>query len=332
MADHGRDAGAGNKTGPPDFSSQREATTHGHQVRSEAWGPPLGSTTIIADPFKVTTRRRRSDEERDFVNEVLSVIAALPLKDPTRTCDGTRWWDVGKGYLVIEHIAQHAGRGGNYWLGALMRAKYEELPMLVIDEAAEDIDAYIKDEHGIAAHSAFLYDVSEQTLWLQRAKGVAGRMMVEDYLRDKSNMFIKLIQVLRQDATKKALSLDMVREIHLGVDPDTDDSFTDVFDQFGNLNAGRIDIRIAPHRGRGLAHAAKAFVRRLTKAVDNEELGLELAKVKGRYDVSDQEDELIDLLNPRGIFATQIPSARSQDPKRLMTAMRSIWLQYKDAV
>lgn len=288
---------------------------------------------LIADPFQIQVKK-----DVDFTVDVLERVFAMSDDWDNKNNSGSRWLDYSDSWLFLDNLKRHRtqdkrGRATqDYFLGSLLRARTEELPVQVGRNGVSPLQ--IPSDEGIGEHLAFLWDPERSMLWLQRERNV-GRIALMYYLRSLSGNAAGIIPVFQSDAPARAKKVKDVKRIEftylIAEQSHSPRGFFSFINKLEGYGAARIEVRVKPVRGAYLDPSARQAVREIAEEVEQGTGIVEKAKVWG--DISDDEANVfIDLLRQRGEFTTGISRQKSRDPGRLMQAVRNIWLTHRDEV
>lgn len=281
---------------------------------------------VKADPYDIEL-----ENGKDFATDVLAVIQALPRQ--YEDGEPSRWWDIGDGWLLVDHLER---KGGQYprWEGTFLRVRNEDLPNRSGPRGITDLD--LDDDEGLGEHIAFLYDEKTNLLWFQRDKRIVGKLLCMDYLRKMSGTSFAHSMRLREDAVRRARRLKVVRRVELGYLTDDMRNATGPLAKGLRLlmgyGAARIDVILTPSRGGSLDPEVKDLVADLGEEVEQDTGRVDKAKIKGRYEEDEERDEVIDLLRDRLAMSVRISRERRRDPIRLIGAVREIWSENRTKV
>ncbi|MDQ1446774.1 MAG: hypothetical protein QOI20_3238 [Acidimicrobiaceae bacterium] len=284
--------------------------------------------TVKADPFDV-----QMTDEQEFGLNVMEPLSGLPLD--YEIGKPSRWQDLGDGWLVIDRLAQIAGKYPR-WEGAIQRVFNTEHP----NEAGPNHPTQplqLAAEKGLGEHVAFLYDETSRLLWLQRDRRVCGKMHFTDYLRTMAAVSFSLAVRLRKDSVKRARKLRSVRRLEFAYltqeSHQAKGSLEELLAKFTGYGAARIEVTLTPVRGGTLNPSVKHLVDGLATEIDDKTGGVRKALVSGRMTADEDEDDtLIDMLRDRTPMSTSVAANRTRSADRLIAAVRSIWSNNRSKV
>ena len=272
---------------------------------------------ISADPYDVVLA-----DDADFVKSVLEPLDALPVNYVAG--QPSRWHQYGDDWLAIDQLRRVGGTSPR-WEGAIQRSFSNEHPYRS-GPTAGTRPLGLPTGEGVAEYVAFLYDESSRLLWLQRQRRVVGKGYFTDYLRALTGVTFSIAHRLRDDSVKRARKLAKIRHYEMSYLTDelknAKGSLANLIRSWSHYGAYKITVKLTPVRGGTLNANAKRLVDETGSEVED---GDAIAKaVIAGIDEND-EDRIIDLIRDKEKFSTMIPVSRSQDPARLVGAVRRIW-------